>query len=495
MLDKLKNFQWLHHFVVPILFLLIAFLFHHTRARFELSVDEGVNLMKAFLVEKGYALYDEIWSDQPPLLTYVLAFGMRLFGYKVGVARNLVFLFSLGMLWAGYEWMGLVWKKPHAFMACLLIFLSPAYLTTSFAPIVGLPSISLAMVSLLCLALWHEKRRSVWLILSALLLSLAVFTKLMIGFLAPIFVVGIFLDDVVRFRTAKRWQDLLLPTGLWSVIFIALVLVGLFSLVGTENFSQLLGDHLSATADAFYAADPTLKINYHLREAWHLLFLAGLGTWFAILSRRWVTLYLTAWAIFAYVLLLFHTPVWATHLLYVTIPASMLGGIAIIEGVTLLTSPQPERSPKIMKGLRIVALMGTLYFGLLLPKTEPFQVLQWPPSLETTGLEVGARVERILGKMVEFAPQTTWIVTDLPMYAFRARLPVPPELAVMTDKRLRTGYLTDEEVLEIVIQYQPEQVLLGRFILPSLDAYLETHYQTVAKKDEIKLYIRNDLLP
>lgn len=495
--QTVRNFGWVAHLIVPIVFTLVVTLFFPSRGKFELSSDEGINLIKALMLEKGYALYDEIWSDQPPLLTHILAWGLRLFGVRVGVARNLIFLMSLALLSAAFAWMSLVWKKPYAYASALLFFFLPSYLNLSLSVMVGLPSIAFAMGALFCLTLWHRQHRYFWLVVSAVLLSWAVLTKLMIGFLAPIFGMGLLLDGFSRFRATRGWRDLFLPAGIWSVMFVGLVLAGLYTLVGFENLPQLVEDHLSATASAFYAADPTLKINYHLRDAWPFLFLAVVGTGFAVVLRQWMTLYLAAWALTAYLLLLNHLPVWSHHPLYITVPGAMLGGIAVVEGLKLLgTAARTPIELKKLGWLRGAALLGTLYLAVLLPQTEPFRLLSWPPTLQTTGLEVGARVERVLGTMAEYAPQTKWVFTDSPMFAFRARLAVPPELAVMTDKRIRTGLLTDEQILHIILQYQPEQILLGRFSLPGLDAYLAAHYQIVARKEDfLKLYIRNDLLP
>jgi hypothetical protein len=487
--------RWVPHLLVPFLFALIMFLFFHSRGKLELSSDEGINLIKALMVEKGYALYDEVWSDQPPLLTHILAVGLRVFGVNVGVARTLVFLMSAGLMWAAFAFMALNWKKPYAYAAAIMLFFLPSYVSLSLSVMVGLPSIAFAMVSLLFLALWHKQHRYPWLILSAVLLSLAVLTKLMIGLLAPIFGVGLLLDGFARFRDTRKGGDWLGPASVWSGVFVGVLGVGLFALVGFENIPQLLEDHVSATASAFYAADPTLKVNYHLRDAWPFVFLAGVGAVFALITRQWMAMYLAAWAVTAYLLLLNHLPVWSHHPMYVTIPGALLGGMAVVEGFKLFGSA--ARAPAELKKLgwlRGLALLGTVYLLFLLPKTEPFKVLTWPPTFQTTGLEVGARVERVLATMSDYAPQTEWVFTDSPMFAFRARLAVPPELAVMTDKRIRTGMITDAEILAIIREYQPEQILLGRFTLPGLDEYLAENYRIVARKEDfLILYLRNDL--
>ncbi len=106
---------------------------------------------------------------------------------------------------------------------------------------------------------------------------------------------------------------------------------------------------------------------------------------------------------------------------------------------------------------------------------------------------MGPLVEKFFIKMLKFAPETNWVVTDLPMYPFRARLPVPPNLAVFSLKRVETGNLTEEQVLDTIREYNPEQVLLGRFQFPVIEIYLRRGYRLVYFKDDMKLYVRNDL--
>ncbi len=85
---------------VSLMFIFIAFmlLFFPFRDKFQFDGDEGINLMKAMLMLRGYPLYNQIWSDQPPLLTYLLAIVFRVFGFEVNVARLTVLLLSSVLL-------------------------------------------------------------------------------------------------------------------------------------------------------------------------------------------------------------------------------------------------------------------------------------------------------------------------------------------------------------------------------------------------------------
>jgi len=89
------------HLGVPLVFLVLMLGFYPFRATFEMDLDEGVNLMKGMLVVRGYTLYSQIWSDQPPLFTHMLAVLFRLVGFEVNAARVMVLILSGVLLWAG----------------------------------------------------------------------------------------------------------------------------------------------------------------------------------------------------------------------------------------------------------------------------------------------------------------------------------------------------------------------------------------------------------
>jgi hypothetical protein len=63
--------------------------------------DEGLNLMKGRLFGLGYALYDPMWSDQPPGYTGLLALAFAVAGPSVAAARAVTFAFALLAMWAG----------------------------------------------------------------------------------------------------------------------------------------------------------------------------------------------------------------------------------------------------------------------------------------------------------------------------------------------------------------------------------------------------------
>lgn len=78
-----------------VLLFAVAFQFHLPDSPHALlDYDEGLNLGKAFMLAKGYVLYSQIWSDQPPFYTYLLQFWTDCFGYSLQAARRLTAVFS-----------------------------------------------------------------------------------------------------------------------------------------------------------------------------------------------------------------------------------------------------------------------------------------------------------------------------------------------------------------------------------------------------------------
>ncbi len=470
-----------------------AWIFHSYPYRevFAMDLDEGINLMKALLLSRGFQLYSQIWSDQPPVFTYLLAGFFKLFGYQVNEGRLLSLIFSALLVWAAIQYLRLVWGRAAALAGLGLLVLLPGYLSFSVSVLIGLPSLAFALASMLALALWHRRREAIWLWLSGGLFSLSIFTKLITAFVIPIFIAGLIAGEWGRRRSSGRTAELFRPALRWVAGFglSSLLLVGL--LVGRAGVSQLVLPHLQASQlEVFRIPDSSLTIQYHLRPAWPVLLLAVLGGISLLRHRRWLGLYPLVWAGSAYLILMQYAPVWAHQQLLVSVPAALVaaGGL----GQALTDLPATVKHFKTRRGQALLSAAVLVVAGLMLVVQIPLVAGQWqkwassaqkPTSAETT----------ILRKLDKFAPQTRWLVTDRPMYAFREGLLVPPELAVLSSKRVETGNLTGNEMQAAIQRYQPEQILIGRFDFPGLGQELQTHYRLIYDRADIQLYVRNDL--
>lgn len=485
-----------NNLVLPILlaliFLAFTFSYYPFRQKIQFDGDEGLNLMRSMLVVFGHPLYLEVSSDQPPLFTQLLAVLFRTVGFEVTPARLLVLLFATLLVWACMQFLQITRGKLAAILFLPLAILAPRFLVLSVSVMIGLPSIALAAVSMLFVAIWHQKRTSLWLILSGFALALSVLIKLFTGFLVPIFMVGITL--ALYFDQPEKvfsWK-LLRPALRWGLCFGGLtVLLGAL-LVGPQNLWQIIYPHIAAPAkESFQGANYT--INGQIQDAIPLMILGILGALFILYKRHWLMFYPLAWMVVAYIFLSFYRPVSYHHQLLLTIPAAMLAAAFVAEGLlTLIRIRQPAALIRQPALLGIVAMIGFAWVTFHYAPIVQGQLLP-TPQFSGFSLTATAGKVKVINEMRDYIDQTNWIVTDMPMYAFIVKKPVPPILATFSRKRLVTGSLSDEDILTAMREYHPEQVLMARFVIPELDAYLKEHYTLVASPEFFRLFVRNDL--
>jgi 4-amino-4-deoxy-L-arabinose transferase-like glycosyltransferase len=425
------------------------------------------------------------------LFTYLLTGLFQVFGYQVNLGRLLSLLFSTSLIWGSLQYLRLVWGRLAALAGLALLVLLPGYLSYSVSVMIGLPSLAFAMLAMLALALWHTCRHSGWLWLSGLLFSLSIFTKLITTFVIPIFIVGLLAGEYPRWRTTRRLQDGLRPALLWSASFgLSSILLGVL-LVGPIGIPQLVLPHFQASQlDIFRVPDSTLTIQYHLRPAWPVLLLALLGAISLLRHKHWLGLYPLAWAVTAYLVLAQYAPVWVHQQLLVSVPATLVaaGGV----GEALVEVPRLLRRNTFRWRKMILTTAALVTACLVLAVQLPQVAGQWR-LWETSAQKPTSAETTVLRKLEKFAPQTLWLVTDRPMYAFRAGLLVPPELAVFSSKRVETGYLTASEVQAVIQRYQPEQILIGRFEFPGFDQAIQSNYRMIYESRDYQLFVRNDL--
>ena len=115
------------------------------------------------------------------------------------------------------------------------------------------------------------------------------------------------------------------------------------------------------------------------------------------------------------------------------------------------------------------------------------QQLNTPDSNPSTSKEV---VEILL----KHSESTRWVFTDRPILAFYAGLPIPPEVAVFTEKRLVSGNLGLDDLWLVLQKYRPEQIVLVRWTEyiksdKNIRNYLEKNYLKTYQKDSLEHYL------
>jgi hypothetical protein len=159
----------------------------------------------------------------------------------------------------------------------------------------------------------------------------------------------------------------------------------------------------------------------------------------------------------------------------------MLAAIAVGEAV--LRIPDICRSGNFLSIPGLFCTVALVSFVLVLAGRGPETLREFSQTDTPSSSDV------IVEKMRHHAPDTRWVVTDMPMYAFRAGIPVPPHLTSIFQMRMKTGELTEEEIIDTIRELRPEQVLIARFKMPVIKKYLKEDYRLEYSQPKKKLYL------
>jgi hypothetical protein len=493
---------------VPILFFICAYGLMPVADVLQFDPDEGIELAKVTLYRQGYSLYEQIWNDQPPLLTILLSEWLGMLGNSIVAARLLILGFAALLVGAFHSTLRLSVQPFYALLGTLGLCLTFGFLRLSVSAMRGLPALALAMLAVywLCLSQiqhFSDSRRSqdslVWVAAAGVCFGLSLQIKFVTLLLIPALLGqllsgGAFKTGRIRDNHAVRriCPYPIVSIGLWCLCCgFSFLIAGLL----THAFypEQLIDSHLAASTQAHLQREPSwLRLVMFLAQDLDYSLLAGLSIW--LLLRRKITtpklpLYWLATVLPA---LSFHQPLWDHYSLIVLIPVVWLATYGITHSAqafqTLQWPPKTFQWPR-----PTLNLLSTLLVG--------FAIALVPVKLGINAIinhqlvQISRQQAPVIESLKTFQSQTRWLFTDLPIASFYTNLKVPPQLAVFSTKRIESGNLSNEVLLKILQTYQPEQVLLGRYptIRKALQPYLEAHYSQQYKQEQISLYVLKSL--
>ncbi|MBD2462204.1 glycosyltransferase family 39 protein [Oscillatoria sp. FACHB-1407] len=425
---------------------------------FEFDNDEGINLMKAFLYWKGIPLYTETWNDQPPLLTVILSAWFNIVGSSVVATRLLILGFSILLIGSFYQILKDKLGRLPALLGSLFLMLSWSYAKLSVSVMIGLPSLALAVLSVYILTLYQRYHHKILLILSGGLLALSLQVKLFTVFLIPLVVLLILIPEQAIKKADQDKQNslssVIKKVALWlgSVAITYLAIGGLFNSI---HYDQLWQSHVEDSIKNQY--DATNGVPYLLsiiRNDLDLVGLAAIATLSLFLQRRWADLFPFAWFLTALLLLLNHRPIWYHHYLLLSIPLAWLAAYGVAIAVEFFRQAEWRDWMQSLNVKRIVIPgVALILMGVAIASIPAKIASPWGrPSSQWEIVEI----------LEQHRDQTRWVFSDRPIIPFYAALPVPPEVAVLSNKRLAAGNFTYDNLLEVLQTYRPEQVVLAR---------------------------------
>lgn len=433
--------------------------------------DEGYELMKGFLCSRGFHLYKEIWSDQPPLHTAILSFVFQFFGPSVLGARLITVGFASLLVGAFYLLVKLRSGHAAATLAALLLIGSSYFLQLSVSAMIVIPSVSLAVCSLLLVLLARGQSRNSLMFLSGCAMGLALQTK----FTAALYIPAI-LVELTRHEhagdtgmTLRRAASAACYWTAGATVSFGAVLL----LYPSASIELLWRPHFSRdTWTVFAGSSGWAGMNQILWADLGLATAGVAGVIWVLSARRWELLPAIVALLTVYLAHLVHRPFWYFHYLHLAIPLAWLAAVALTDPLRWLWR---SNIPSLRKpGFKPVALyaLWAVVTALALSQIPDKTIHEWK---RISAVENAADSPAVR-KMTEGGDKVRWVFTDRAIDAFHARLPVIPELAVLSQKRYRSGQITPEQIVEYLDRYRPELVILHGLRHAAIDAYIARHY-------------------
>ena len=416
-------------------------------------------MAKAVLVANGFRLYSEVWSDQPPLLTYILALREYFDPWDIAQARGVVLLFSCVLLGSLFRIVNRFEVCGAAWLAVLILAGDKTYERISVSVMIGLPALALATLALeRCIS----ARGKAGLVLSGVLFGLAVQTKLFVLPMAMAIILAIMIDGL---RSSTSLPQRARALGFWTAGFLACL--GLGASTFDFSFAQLVRPHLSASSQAIgtFASAGSL-----LEDLWYwtaLLPAALLGVIVTVRRPRADRLIPALLGLATFLVLANHKPLSYHQVLLVALPLSWLGGIGVSHLVETVRKAGASGRPAV--ALRVLLLT--------------IAILLVPDFLKLSRMKDNDPEDRnVLTELRMFNATSGFMYSDHPIDVYYLNAMMPPAIAVPSMKRIKTGHLDASEFISDIETWKPSQVMFRRDRLrypPEIQAYLDEKYVRV----------------
>ncbi len=407
--------------------------------------DEGAYLMWARLVAEGYPLYAQTYSVSAPLFIEMLAAVSRIFGFGVVVARLTIMLTFVGtvgvMSWLSHRIAG--WTG--SFLSLGILVFTPQFFRLSREVMAEMPATFFA-VSAVAVAFWyftHGGRK--WLVVAGILLAVSGMMKAL--YPAAVLPIGIF----IIFRS-KNWRRIITDGAVFGVAVVLTTVLIVVWYPWDAFFAQAI--QFRADLRATLGLNMSLNLAYLIewfRPIWGVWVLAAMG--FAVSARTVRGWAWTLWFLGAFVILLWHTPLFGQHSISVLPPLVLLNAECV--GVGVQYWRENARS------LKRWAWVTVLIFPLL---NIPTTVQLAQKTLNK--IDSGGREDEAIRLLQTVTRPTDFVVADSQMLALLADRRTPPPMGDIAFVAIRSGYQTSARLIAISDQYQVQAVIawVGRMV-------------------------------
>ncbi|WP_293163344.1 glycosyltransferase family 39 protein [Okeania sp. SIO2C9] len=270
---------------------------------------------------QGYSPHIEIWSDHPFLFTAMLSFWFSIVGKSVFFARLLTVIFSALLIWFFFETIRISLGIFSALIGAISLAASSGFIRFSSTVMIGIPALSLIVISIYFLFIYKKSKQKYLLIISAALFALSLQIKFLTVFLIPIILLLIFDVNKINLESIHKLKSrFIYPLLLWIISLVVIFLI--FSLLfNALSYEQLFGTHVGGEIKTAFVKDGFEKLSkVIINKDYDLFSLAIFGILVVFVRHRWEGLFPVAWLGTGTLLLLNHRPVWPHHYCLIAIP-------------------------------------------------------------------------------------------------------------------------------------------------------------------------------
>lgn len=452
--------------------------------------DEGYELMKGYLVSRHHPLYFEIWNDQPPLHTELLAFLFQIFGPSAYIGRLISVAFAMLLVASLYHIVRNTSGRIAGLVALVLLLSSSMFLQLSVSVMIEMPAMALALAAVWTCSNPSSIKRWEQVALSGLLFGCALQVKFTAAIFAPALAANYLIGQRCHGPDLPRRITFgcLSKAAIWCGGVFAVCGIVLVMFYDLDAFSVFWHSHF---AGANLACMSSERLGFHpivLLDDPSLVVSAPVGAVLILSKRRSDLLFPIVLMVTVISIHSWHRPYWNYYGLHFAIPMAWLGAVGMVDWFRLLWMQSIGNSLVAKLRLSVQWLGLTILVSLSLALAAECGWNNFRHMLEASPASEDLRVR----KLRQNAAQVTWIFTDSVIYAFWAGLLVPPELAVIPSKRIWSCQINGVEVRRCLDRYRPEMILLStdwasRF---GLTEYLKRDYRSSSEDGIPELYIR-----
>lgn len=389
-----------------------------------ISADEPYEFSKATLMSLGWTLYDTVWSDQPPIHTWLLSRAIRCFDEPVIGARLLAFIFSILLLFGFGSLIAHYHGKFAGCFAMVLLASAPNAMELLSSATLMVPVMSVGLLSVLAFAQYTMSRQLRYVVISGACMGMALQIKLTAVILLPI----LFLQFATMTDRSSRMHRLVAVTYWWVSLGILFALP-FYTFTGMTP-QHLLNTHFSDAVEASF-----IGITYYEWNASQLLKHPEAVTGM-ILSGLFIRtnpdgkylLMPVAWLVSLVAIHSTHQPYWWYYSFHFSLAmcwTAAVGWANVLK--TFWAENGHQRGNYCWRKVAVLILVTTTCVTMMERSNHTFRRLNRLPKLEEFSFITWLRNQR---------DSIAFICTNVPEWAFHAGIPIIPELAVVSKKRL-----------------------------------------------------------